>query len=105
MISNYRYTLITIISRDIIRQGKIVYFLFISVLISAVFVVIITHNTRLLIIQREQLFIARIALDVEWRNLLLEENVLGDHIRIEQIAIKKLHMQYIDPCKENILIK
>ncbi|SQC39269.1 cell division protein FtsL [Klebsiella pneumoniae] len=44
------------------------------------------HHTRLLTAQREQLVLERDALDIEWRNLILEENALGDHSRVERIA-------------------
>jgi hypothetical protein len=37
-------------------------------------------TTRLLTAQREQLVLERDALDIEWRNLILEENALGDHL-------------------------
>ncbi|MOA70458.1 Cell division protein FtsL [compost metagenome] len=47
----------------------------------------------------------RDALDIEWRNLILEENALGDHSRVERIATEKLQMQHVDPSQENIIVK
>ena len=41
----------------------------------------------------------------EWRNLILEENALGDHSRVESIATDKLKMQHVDPSQENIVVK
>ncbi|MBE8943288.1 cell division protein FtsL, partial [Escherichia coli] len=47
----------------------------------------------------------RDALDIEWRNLILEENALGDHSRVERIATEKLQMQHVDPSQENIVVQ
>lgn len=55
------------------------------------------HHTRLLTAQREQLVLERDALDIEWRNLILEENALGDHSRVERIATES--------CKCSMLIR
>ena len=48
--------------------------LLIASLVSAIFVVTTAHRTRLLTAEREQLVLERDALDIEWRNLILEEN-------------------------------
>lgn len=48
---------------------------------------------------------ARCFLDIEWRNLILEENALGDHSRVERIATEKLQMQHVDPSQENIVVQ
>ena len=71
----------------------------------AVTVVTTAHHTRLLTAQREQLVLERDALDIEWRNLILEENALGDHSRVERIATEKLQMQHVDPSQENIVVQ
>ncbi len=68
-------------------------------------VVTTAHHTRLLTAQREQLVLERDALDIEWRNLILEENALGDHSRVERIATEKLQMQHVDPSQENIVVQ
>ncbi len=77
----------------------------IAALVSAVFVVTTAHRTRLLTAEREQLVLERDALDIEWRNLILEENALGDHSRVERIATEKLQMQHVDPSQEIIIVK
>lgn len=87
------------------RNGKIPMILLIAVLISAIFVVTTAHRTRLLTAQREQLVLERDALDIEWRNLILEENALGDHSRVERIATEKLQMQHVDPSQETIVVQ
>ena len=102
MIGNERHTLVAVIGGDILRHGKLPLILFIGVLVSAVLVVTTTHKTRLL---TEQLVLERDALDIEWRNLILEENALGDHSRVERIATEKLQMQHVDPSQENIVVK
>ncbi|EEP92806.1 Cell division protein ftsL [Yersinia kristensenii ATCC 33638] len=94
-----------VIGGDLIRNAKIPLILLIAVLVSAVLVVTTAHRTRLLTAEREQLVLERDALDIEWRNLILEENALGDHSRVESIAIDKLKMQHVDPSQENIVVQ
>ncbi len=89
MIGNERHGLVGVIGADLIRNAKIPLILLVAVLISAVLVVTTAHRTRLLTAEREQLVLERDALDIEWRNLILEENALGDHSRVESIAIEK----------------
>ncbi|KFD03195.1 FtsL family cell division protein [Rahnella aquatilis CIP 78.65 = ATCC 33071] len=93
------------IASDILRNGKIPLILMIAVLVSAILVVTTAHRTRLLTAQREQLVLERDALDIEWRNLILEENALGDHSRVERIATEKLQMQHVDPSQEIIVVQ
>ena len=105
MIGNERHGLVGVISGDLIRNAKIPLILLIAVFVSVVFVVTTAHRTRLLTAEREQLVLERDALDIEWRNLILEENALGDHSRVESIATDKLKMQHVDPSQENIVVK
>lgn len=105
MIGNERHSLPGVIAGDLLRHGKIPLILAVAVLVSAVLVVTTAHKTRLLTAQREQLVLERDALDIEWRNLILEENALGDHSRVERIATEKLQMQHVDPSQENIVVQ
>ncbi|GAA0475736.1 MULTISPECIES: cell division protein FtsL [Tatumella] len=105
MTGNERHSLPAIIGGDLLRHGKLPLLLLIAVLASAIMVVITTHKTRLLTAQREQLVLEKDSLDIEWRNLILEENALGDHSRVERLAIEKLHMQHVDPSQENIVVQ
>lgn len=105
MIGNERHSLPGVIGGDILRHGKVPVILAVAVLISAVLVVTTAHKTRLLTAQREQLVLERDALDIEWRNLILEENALGDHSRVERTATEKLQMQHVDPSQENIVVQ
>ncbi|SQI27280.1 cell division protein FtsL [Salmonella enterica subsp. arizonae] len=93
------------IGDDLLRFGKLPLCLFICIILTAVTVVTTAHHTRLLTAQREQLVLERDALDIEWRNLILEENALGDHSRVERIATEKLQMQHVDPSQENIVVQ
>lgn len=104
MINNQRHGLVGAIGGDLLRNAKIPIILLVAALITAVFVVTTAHRTRLLTAEREQLVLERDALDIEWRNLILEENALGDHSRVERISIEKLHMQHVDPSQENIIV-
>ncbi|CAK9886042.1 MAG: Cell division protein FtsL [Candidatus Erwinia impunctatus] len=104
-VAGERPSLPAIIGGDLLRRGKLPLLLAAAVLVSAVFVVTTAHETRLLTAQREQLILERDALDIEWRNLILEENALGDHSRVERIATEKLQMQHVDPSQENIVIQ
>lgn len=103
--SNERHALPGVIGDDLLRFGKLPLCLFICIIITAITVVTTAHHTRLLTAQREQLVLERDALDIEWRNLILEENALGDHSRVERIATEKLQMQHVDPSQENIVVQ
>ena len=82
-----------IIGRDLISVGRIPLIMLVLVLISALGVVLITHHSRQLIAQQEQLLIERDQLDIEWRNQILEENSLAEHSRIERLAEQDMAMQ------------
>ncbi|MDC9580999.1 cell division protein FtsL [Xenorhabdus sp. PR6a] len=104
MMAGERHGLVGVIGQDLIRNAKLPLILLVAVVVSAISVVTVTHQTRLLIVEKEHQVIQLDALDIEWRNLLLEENALGDHSRVERIATEKLQMQHVDPGKENIVI-
>ncbi|WP_367680234.1 cell division protein FtsL [Candidatus Fukatsuia anoeciicola] len=105
MTSHEQPSLIKVITTDFIYNAKIPLILLVMVLISAMLVVITTYRTRLLTAERERLLLEKEALDIEWRNLILEENALSTHNRIERIASEKLKMQPVNPLQENIIIK
>lgn len=100
-----RHTLPAVIGSDLLRHGKLPLCLFIAIIVTAVMVVTTAHKTRLLTDQRERLVLERDALDIEWRNLILEENALADHSRVERIATEKLQMQHVVPSQENIVVQ
>lgn len=105
MMGNERHSLPSVILGDLIGHNKLSFLLLVLVIFSAIGVVVTTHKTRLLTAEREQRVLERNALDIEWRNLILEENALGDHSRVEATAIEKLKMQHIDPAQEKIVVQ
>lgn len=94
-----------IIVSDLLHRGKVTLLMLAIVLLSAILTVTTTYYTRQLIDERERILLEKNALDIEWRNLILEENVLNDHSRVERISIEKLKMQHVDRSKENIVIE
>lgn len=62
------------------------------VLLSAGSVVEQSHRYRELVATLDSLSQHQDELTVEWRHLLLEENALAEHSRVEQIARKQLKM-------------
>ncbi|MGF1870671.1 cell division protein FtsL [Photobacterium indicum] len=82
-----------LIARDIVSVGRVPAILLILILMSALAVVYITHQSRQMIAQQEQLFIERDQLDIEWRNQILEENSLAEHSRVERFAEEEIDMK------------
>ncbi|MDR0805689.1 MAG: cell division protein FtsL [Enterobacteriaceae bacterium] len=105
MSSGEHRSLVGIIGSDLFSHAKIPMILMTLVLVSAIGVVLSSHRTRLLTAEREQLILEREALEIEWRNLILEENALADHSRIERLANEKLQMQHVLPEQEQIIIQ
>ncbi|MDR5615679.1 MAG: cell division protein FtsL [Arsenophonus sp.] len=104
MIIVEKYNLIRIISYDIFRHGFIQMILLIVIIISAISIITVSYETRLLTAQKDLITEENDLLDIEWRNLILEEISLGNHNRIERLAIDKLHMIHVNPMQEHILI-
>ncbi|WP_331828414.1 cell division protein FtsL [Candidatus Blochmannia sp. SNP] len=102
MMKKRQYNLVNIIYNDLFFYGKQQLFLLLLVLTSAMLVILVTYNTRSMIMDREKIFLEKDALDTEWRNLILEEKILSDHSRIECIAINELQMHYVDPTQNNM---
>ncbi len=71
---------------------KIVVFLLICCVLSALAVIEVTHQTRQLSISQDKVFQERDALEMEWRNLLVEQRALSEHSRVEEIATMQLQM-------------
>ena len=77
--------------RDI-KRHILVYVLLALVVLSAFSVIYFTHLNRQSTSQLETLLTQRDELDIEWRNLLLEQNSLAEHSAIESKAEKMLNM-------------
>lgn len=80
-----------LILRDL-GEHKIVIFLLVCSVLSALAVIEMTHQTRQLSISQGKLFQERDALEMEWRNLLVEQRALSEHSRVEEIATLQLQM-------------
>ncbi len=100
-----RDDLVAIIASDLINYGKLPILMLILVVASAVAVIGMTSETRIVVDHREQLIHEESRLNVEWRNLILEEEVWGKQNRILQIAQDKLNMGFVDVDKEYVVLE
>ena len=85
------FNLLLILVNDLSRQ-KLRVLLSMAAVISAMCVILSTHHNRQQIITLEQLMREKDGLDVEWRNLVLEQRALTEHNRIEAMVQKQLNM-------------
>jgi cell division protein FtsL len=83
---------------------KWILLLSVLVMLNAVAVVYTSHVTRKLITQWDQLLQEQDRLDIEWRNLLLEEQSQSEHSRVTRMATKELNMSRPLP-KEEVIIR
>ena len=100
MAANHNNLLLLILT-DLRRNAAIVV-LVIIILISALYDIYISHQTRELVTKKEYLSQEKDNLMIEWRNLLIEEHTLDEHSRIRSVAGKKLSMS--QPTKENSVL-
>jgi len=96
------FNLVTLLLTDLTRHPLRV-LLFLMVVISAIAVILGTHHNRQLSIAREKLMAERDHLDVEWRNLVLEQSALTEHTRIEARVKKDLGMYRPKPIDEVVV--
>jgi cell division protein FtsL len=96
-----RDNLLLLIIADLRRNTFAVLLVFL-ILLSAVFNIYTTHQTRELITRKEKLSQLKDNLQIEIRNLLIEEHTLDEHSRIRRIAEKKLAMS--QPTPENSVL-
>ena len=87
---------------DILRY-IISYLLLFMVVVSAFLVIYYTHINRQTTSQLELLLTQRDELDIEWRNLLLEQSSLAEHSAIESKAIKTLKMKH-PSAKDEVIV-
>lgn len=76
-----------------IKRHLLTYMLMLLVVLSAFSVIYFTHLNRQTTSSLEVRLTERDELDIEWRNLLLEQNSLAEHSAIEAKAAKLLNMQ------------
>ncbi len=67
-----------------------------AIFVSALLVVSLRHQARLLSTQLQALQVARDALNTEWGKLLLEEGAWSEHRRVETAARQRLDMAIPD---------
>ncbi|HCB15625.1 MAG TPA: cell division protein FtsL [Alteromonas sp.] len=79
-----------------LTRHKLRVLLFIAVIASALAVILSTHHNRQQNIALEELMREKDQLDVEWRNLVLEQRALTEHNRIEAMVQKELDMHRPD---------
>ncbi len=87
-----------------IWQHKWILLLTLIVIGNAMSVVYTSYATRKQTSQLDQLLQDRDRLDIEWRNLLLEEQSKSEHSRVTRIATKELKMVRPLP-KEEVVIR
>ena len=97
-----RLQLTSIVLTDL-RRCKLPLFLLLAVVVSAIGVVYMAHINRNQVARLEQLLQQRDELDIEWRNLILEQNALSEHSRIESLAEKRLGMRRSRPGEEVLI--
>ncbi|GLX85916.1 cell division protein FtsL [Thalassotalea loyana] len=86
-----------------IQHHIFTYGLLLLVVLSAFSVIYTTHLNRLTTSKLEVLLTERDELDIEWRNLLLEQNSLAEHSAIESKASKLLNMERPSASSEVII--
>lgn len=101
--SDTNFNLLLILVNDLLRN-KLRIFLFVLVVTSAMAVILSTHHNRQQVIALEQLMREKDALDVEWRNLVLEQRALTEHNRIESLVQKQLNM-HRPSVEEEIIVR
>jgi len=86
-----------------LKRHLFVLVLLMLVIVSAFYVIYYTHLHRQTTSVFENLLVERDELDIEYRNLLLEQNSLAEHSAIESKAAKQLNMKRPDAKSEVII--
>ena len=86
-----------------LQRHLMLYALLAMVVGSAFAVIYFTHLNRQTTSELEILLTERDELDIEWRNLLIEQNSLAEHSAIESKAKKLLNMNRPDAKSEVII--
>jgi len=97
------FKLLLIIVSDLTRN-KLRVLLYLMVITSAMAVTLSRHHNRQQVIALEDLMQEKDELDVEWRNLVLEQRALTEHNRIENLVEKQLEM-YRPTADDEVVVK
>ncbi len=98
-----QFNLTKMIGLDLFGVGRLHAILLFFIFISAIGVVLATHDTRQMVVEREKLLLEKDILDGEWRNLILEESALAEHSRVQSRSVDELNMERPAPDKEVII--
>ncbi len=86
-----------------VSQGRgrfwLVLILLAAVVLSAIGVVYVKHQTRKLFLELQGLDRGRDAMDIEWGQLQLEQSTWSTHGRVEELARTKLGMVVTEPTR------
>ena len=95
-----RYPSLTkMLLQDLLRHKWVVLLSAVTI-INALSIVYISHLNRNLTAERDDLLSYRDQLDREWRHLVVEQNSLTEHSRVERIAQEQLGMRDVEPEQE-----
>ena len=95
-----RYPSLTKMLLQDLLQHKWIVLLSVVVIVNALSIVYIAHLNRQLTAERDDLLSYRDTLDREWRQLVIEQNSLTEHSRVERIAQEQLGMRDVAPEQE-----
>lgn len=96
-------TLLSAIAQDL-SQHLWHLVVFLAVISTGFLVILNVHYNRQLAIKHEQLLIEKDQLDIEWRNMMIEQSALTEHSRIEQQMNDALNMRR-PKIEDEILVK
>ena len=99
---NTNFNLFSFVVADLARHPVRV-LLFLALLVSAGLVILSAHHNRQMSIAIERLMQDKDQLDVEWRNLVLEQSALTEHNRIEALVKSQLNMHRPLPSEEVVV--
>lgn len=103
MTAKTNFNLLLILVSDLARN-KLRVLLYLVVLSSAISVILSSHHNRQQNIALEELMREKDDLDVEWRNLVLEQRALTEHNRIESLVKNQLEM-HRPKADEEVVVK
>lgn len=100
-----RYPLHHLLLEDLFGANKLVVLLLLLLLSTSLATIWITHKTRSLVAENNELVIQHQELENEYRNLEIEEATRSDNTVIEKIAIEDLKMNRITSAQEEVIVE
>ena len=96
------FNLAGLIIDDLLRS-PLQFILYLLIIVSATAVILSAHHNRQMAIALEKTMQHKDLLDVQWRNLILEQSALTEHNRIEDLVKKQLNMHRPSPEEEVVV--